>query len=222
MQLLDRIGDLFAAPEQTIVNTVNCYGVMGKGLALEFKRRYPAMFRDYVARCALPTDDARKVAIGRPYIYEEAGKLIINFPTKNHWRFPSKVDYIERGLSYFVESYAHWGVTSVAFPRLGCENGGLSWEAQVRPLMERYLGDLDIPVTVVSRVPISEQSAHQPASVVAEDLPRQYGLPGLDMHLTEPRSSKRGGRKSAHSKAPSARRASRSSKQQSPDSKLAH
>src|SRR6266508_7051622 len=102
MSITFRIGNLFDAPEQSIVNTVNCYGVMGKGIALEFKRRYPAMFQDYRTRCQLPSNHPSRLKVGHPYVFEESNKLIVNFPTKNHWRFPSKIDYIDAGLRYFV------------------------------------------------------------------------------------------------------------------------
>jgi O-acetyl-ADP-ribose deacetylase (regulator of RNase III) len=137
------IGDLFATQAQTRVNTVNCVGVMGKGVAQEFKKRYPAMFEDYAARCA-----RKEVRLGEPYPYRDAsGILIVNFPTKDHWRSPSRLADIERGLDYFVLHQAEWGVKSVAFPPLGCGNGGLSWE-EVGPLMYRKLRHLGIGVEV--------------------------------------------------------------------------
>jgi O-acetyl-ADP-ribose deacetylase (regulator of RNase III) len=188
-----RNGDLFDAHEQTIVNTVNCYGVMGKGIALEFKKRYPAMFRDYVERCSLPDGSPRKVAVGRLYVYEEAGRLILNFPTKKHWRFPSRSEYIEQGLAHFRENYHAWGVASIAFPRLGCENGGLDWETQVKPLMERYLSGLDIPLVVVTRTEIVRDGADRR---VEESERAQLTLPGMDG--TAPRR-RRGSRRAAQS-----------------------
>lgn len=137
------IGDLFASKVQTLVNTVNCVGVMGKGVAQEFKIRWPAMFEDYAERC-----QRKQVRPGRPYLYAKGpGKPIVNFPTKDHWRSPSKLADIETGLDWFVEHATTWGITSVAFPPLGCGNGGLEW-AEVGPLMYSKLSKLDIPVEI--------------------------------------------------------------------------
>jgi len=137
------IGDIFASKAQTFVNTVNCVGVMGKGVAFEFKKRYPEMFEDYVARCEL-----RQVKLGEPYLYlDPRGVRIVNFPTKSHWRAASRLSDIERGLDYFVAHAAEWGITSVAFPPLGCGNGGLEW-TEIGPLLYAKVHDLDIDVEV--------------------------------------------------------------------------
>ena len=137
------IGDLFESKAQTLVNTVNCVGIMGKGVAQQFKRRFPAMFEDYLRRVS-----RKEVRIGEPYPYRcSADLIIVNFPTKNHWRSASRLTDIEVGLNYFVQHYKDWGVQSVAFPPLGCGNGGLHWE-EVGPLMFRKLADLDMDVEV--------------------------------------------------------------------------
>lgn len=137
------VGDLFASRAQTLVNAVNCVGVMGKGLALEFKKRFPQMFDDYVERC-----QRKQVRLGEPYVFRnQAGTIVVNFPTKGHWRLSSRLIDIELGLDYFVAHYADWGVSSVAFPALGCGNGGLDW-AGVEPVMYGKLRDLPIPVEV--------------------------------------------------------------------------
>ena len=137
------IGDLFASQAQTRVNTVNCVGIMGKGVAQEFKKRYPTMFEDYAARC-----ERGRVRLGEPYLYrDKSGTLIVNFPTKDHWRSPSRLSDIERGLDFFVQHYIEWGVKSAAFPPLGCGNGGLSWE-EIGPLIYGKLGRLNIDVEV--------------------------------------------------------------------------
>lgn len=136
-------GDIFASRAQTLVNTVNCVGVMGKGIALEFKRRYPAMFEDYVTRCRL-----KQVRLGEPYVFRDlGGTMILNFPTKSHWRSPSRLEDIEEGLEYFVRHAADWDVTSVAFPPLGCGNGGLAWE-EVEPLIYRKLQGLPMDIEI--------------------------------------------------------------------------
>jgi len=137
------IGDMFSSHAQTLVNTVNCVGVMGKGVALAFKQRYPAMAEDYVSRC-----EKKLVRTGEPYLYKDLlGTMILNFPTKDHWRSPSRLSYIETGLDYFVENYSKWGINSIAFPPLGCGNGGLEW-SEVGPLIYKKLAHLDIDIEV--------------------------------------------------------------------------
>jgi O-acetyl-ADP-ribose deacetylase (regulator of RNase III) len=136
------IGDLFESKAQTLVNTVNCVGVMGKGVAEQFKKRFPAMFDDYADRCK-----RKEVRIGEPYLYRTSGVQIVNFPTKNHWRSPSRLTDIESGLDYFVDHAMAWGISSVAMPPLGCGNGGLEW-SEVGPLIYRKLHGLPIDVEV--------------------------------------------------------------------------
>ena len=137
------IGNLFESNAQTLVNTVNCVGVMGKGVALEFKKRFPAMFEDYVTRC-----ERKEVHLGEPYLYRDAsGRQIVNFPTKDHWRSPSRLADIERGLDYFVRHFRAWEIQSVAMPPLGCGNGGLEW-SEVGPLIYRKLHGLPIDIEV--------------------------------------------------------------------------
>jgi O-acetyl-ADP-ribose deacetylase (regulator of RNase III)/uncharacterized protein YwgA len=137
------IGDLFSSQAQTLVNTVNCVGIMGKGVAQEFKKRFPAMFVDYAYRCA-----RKEVRLGEPYLFKDpTGRLILNFPTKDHWRSPSRLSDIERGLDYFLGHYRKWGITSIVFPPLGCGNGGLHW-SEVGPLIYEKLHRLNIDVEV--------------------------------------------------------------------------
>lgn len=128
---------VFNTNAQAIVNTVNCVGVMGAGLALEFKLRFPKMYVDYVSRCR-----RQEVKVGKlSYYRDDNTPLIINFPTKNHWKYPSKLSWIEQGLQDFVQQYPQWGITSVAFPKLGCDRGGLNWN-DVYQLIKKYLQDL--------------------------------------------------------------------------------
>ena len=127
---------------QTIVNTINCVGVMGAGIALEYKLRFPEMFEYYVKRCR-----KHEVKIGIPYLYTHENISILNFPTKKHWRDGSELEWIELGLKYFKAHYKKWGITSIAFPKLGTEHGGLNWE-DVNKLMVRYLDNLDISVVI--------------------------------------------------------------------------
>lgn len=137
------IGDLFDSPAQVLVNTVNVVGAMGKGIAKDFKRIYPDMFKQYQALC----EDGR-LDTGTLWLYKTPHKWILNFPTKKHWRSPSKLDYVEQGLKKFVATYDKKEISSIAFPQLGCGNGGLDWPSQVRPLMEKYLGNLLIDVFI--------------------------------------------------------------------------
>ncbi len=135
-------GDIFDSKAQVIVNTVNCKGVMGKGLALAFKQRYPAMFPVYQQECK-----TGKLRIGKPTLYKQSTPWILNFPTKYEWKFPSKLEYLEKGLEYLVANYKKAGIKSIAFPKLGAQNGKLSWD-EVGPLMAKYLGQLDIDVYI--------------------------------------------------------------------------
>lgn len=136
---------LFAAPREfALVNPVNTVGVMGAGLAREFKRRYPEMFQEYAVRCA-----TERLTVGKLFFYRAPdARVIVNLPTKRHWQQPSQLDFIATGLRLFVAYYAAFDISAVAFPRLGCGLGGLSWESQVKPLMERYLDPLPIRVEV--------------------------------------------------------------------------
>lgn len=135
-------GDIFESPAQVIVNTVNTVGVMGKGMALSFKQRYPQMFERYKNAC-----EKHLLAIGKLMLFYEADHWLLMFPTKENWRNPSKLEYIEKGLIKFVSTYADKSITSVAFPKLGCGNGELNW-SDVKPLMERYLKKLPIDVYI--------------------------------------------------------------------------
>lgn len=138
-----KIGNIFESNMQTIVNTINCVGVMGKGIALEFKKKYPQMYKEYVGMCA-----RGEIKPGEPYLYRDIlGTSILNFPTKDHWKSPSKLSYIIDGLNWFIKNYAELSITSIAFPPLGCGNGGLSWEL-VGPIMYHTLKDLPIDVEI--------------------------------------------------------------------------
>lgn len=136
-------GTVFNINTQAIVNTVNCTGVMGAGIALEFMLRYPDMFEDYEAKCK----DKRIVTGKVDYYKHEDGQIIVNFPTKWHFKYPSKLIWIEQGLQDFVRTYQKYEITSIAFPKLGTSNGGLNWN-DVKALMEKYLDKLDIDIFI--------------------------------------------------------------------------
>lgn len=131
-------GNIFQSPAQVLVNPVNTVGVMGKGLALSFKKRYPEMFKKYRTVC-----ENGQFGIGKLMLYYALDHWVLLFPTKENWRHPSKLQYIEEGLQKFVDTYVNLNITSIAFPRLGCGNGELNWDV-VRPIMERYLKPLPI------------------------------------------------------------------------------
>jgi O-acetyl-ADP-ribose deacetylase (regulator of RNase III)/uncharacterized protein YwgA len=135
------IGNLFESKAQTLVNTVNCVGVMGKGVALEFKKRFPEMFEDYERRC-----QRREVKLGRPYLFKRlVPPWILNFPTKDHWRSVANLEAIVEGLKYLLNHYKEWDIISLAVPPLGCGQGQLEWRV-VGPTLYRYLSKMDIPI----------------------------------------------------------------------------
>src|SRR4051794_20469037 len=128
------VGDLFSSRAQTLVNTVNCVGVMGKGVALGFKQRYPEMYREYVKKCA-----RGEVMLGRPYLWSPIiPPWVLNFPTKDHWRSESSLEAIVGGLAYLKDRYREWGISSLAVPPLGAGLGGLEWRV-VGPTLYQHL-----------------------------------------------------------------------------------
>ena len=133
-------GDLLKADTDALVNTVNCVGVMGKGIALQFKRRYPDVFRAYEKACK-----RGEVTIGKMFVVEtgqlDGPKFIINFPTKKHWRSPSQLSYIDAGLKDLVRVIRDLRITSIAVPPLGVGNGGLNWR-DVEPRLTATFADL--------------------------------------------------------------------------------
>lgn len=134
-------GNLIHADVEALVNTVNTAGVMGKGLALQFKQAYPAMFRAYEAACK-----AREVQLGQVHIFDLGGlvggpRWIINFPTKGHWKSKSRIEDIAKGLRDLTAKVRELGICSIAVPPLGCGYGGLDW-ADVEPLIIDAFHDL--------------------------------------------------------------------------------
>ena len=128
-----RRGNIMEAEAEALVNTVNTVGVMGKGIALQFKKAYPENYAAYTKACK-----KGEVEVGKMFVLDRGElnkpKFIINFPTKRHWREKSKLEYIERGLEDLVRVMENLRITSIAIPPLGCGNGGLNWE-DVRPLI---------------------------------------------------------------------------------------
>jgi O-acetyl-ADP-ribose deacetylase (regulator of RNase III) len=143
-------GNLFESRCQVLVNTVNCAGVMGRGIALEFKNRFPEMFQQY-----RQYSEQGLIQIGKLHLWRQNSPWILNFPTKQHWRHPSKIEYIEAGLKKLAETYHQRGISSIAFPQLGSSLGGLNWLDQVRPTMLKYLKPLDVQVEIYEYDPFA-------------------------------------------------------------------
>jgi O-acetyl-ADP-ribose deacetylase (regulator of RNase III) len=133
-------GNLLEAKVDALVNTVNTVGVMGKGVALMFKEAFPKNFKSYEAACK-----QKEVRVGHMFVTETGDligpKWIINFPTKQHWRGDSKMEWIDAGLEDLKRIIVEKGIRSIAIPPLGSGNGGLKWE-EVRPKIEAALGSL--------------------------------------------------------------------------------
>ncbi|MBK8131493.1 MAG: macro domain-containing protein [Gammaproteobacteria bacterium] len=155
-------GDILRCEAEALVNTVNCVGVMGRGIALQFKNVFPENFRAYAAACK-----REEVRPGQMYVFE-TGQLtppryIINFPTKRHWRGKSRMEDIESGLRALVETIRARGIRSIAIPPLGSGLGGLDW-AQVKPRIEsalRVLDDVQVMVFEPAGTPASDQMQHR-------------------------------------------------------------
>ncbi|MEF8729335.1 MAG: macro domain-containing protein [Accumulibacter sp.] len=133
-------GNLLQAPAEALVNTVNCVGYMGKGIALQFKQAFPANFKHYEAAC-----HAGDLVPGKMMIHDNGGlvnpRYIINFPTKRHWKGKSRIEDIESGLNALVADVQRLGIRSIAVPPLGCGLGGLEWRV-VRPMIEQAFAGL--------------------------------------------------------------------------------
>ena len=186
-----RQGNLLEAEVEAVVNTVNTVGVMGRGIALMFKERFPDNYKAYVAACK-----AGEVCTGRMFV-TATGELsgprwIINFPTKQHWRQPSRIEWIEEGLLDLVRVVREKGIRSLALPPLGCGNGGLDWR-DVRPLIEAALTRLGgVEVTafeptekyqnVAKREGVRELTVAR--ALIAETV-RRYWVLGIECTLLE-------------------------------------
>lgn len=185
-------GNLLDADAEALVNTVNTVGVMGKGVALMFKEAHPENFKAYEDACR-----AKEVQIGKMFVTERRGEMfgpkwIVNFPTKAHWRFPSKMEWVVQGLEDLKRVIKEHGIKSVALPPLGAGNGGLAWK-DVRPQIESALGELnDVDVivyeptakyqNVAKRTGVEELTATR--ALIAE-LVRRYSILGFDCTLLE-------------------------------------
>ena len=183
-------GNLLEAKADALVNTVNTVGVMGKGIALMFKERYDDNFRQYAQACK-----AKQVHTGKMFVTEprelDGPRWIVNFPTKQHWRSPSRLEWVTEGLHDLRRFLLDEHVKSIAIPPLGAGNGGLDWPV-VREQIEQVLGDLDTRITVFEPTSIYQNVAKRsgvekltiPRALIAE-LVRRYWVLGMECSLLE-------------------------------------
>ncbi len=186
-------GNLLEANVEAIINTVNCVGVMGKGIALQFKQAFPENFAVYAKAC-----NAAEVQPGRMFVFERRDlvnpRFIINFPTKTHWKAKSRLEHVEQGLVDLVRVIREKQIKSIAIPPLGCGNGGLDW-ADVQPLIEQAFEQLPEveafvygpqPAPAVDAMPVATKApAMTRARALFIKLIEQYSLPGYRLSLLE-------------------------------------
>ncbi len=159
-------GDMFKSGADCLINTVNCEGFMGKGIAYQFKLNYPENNKAYIKACSNGT-----LHIGSLHYFNEDNKTIINFPTKNKWREKSRLDYIDKGLDELIRLLPNLKVSVIAMPPLGCGNGGLIW-SDVKDLIERKLKNCDKNLRFIVFEPSSsyKQIAKEPPQLSASSL----------------------------------------------------
>ena len=184
-------GNLLDANAEAVVNTVNTVGVMGKGIALMFKEQFPENYEAYVAACK-----AGEVEIGRMFVTAgvelKGPRWIINFPTKKHWRQPTKLEWIETGLAALKQVIREKKIRSIAIPPLGCGNGGLDWDV-VRPRIESALDDLEEVNVIVYEPTAKYQNVAKkkgvekltPARALIAEMVRRYSVLGIECTLIE-------------------------------------
>lgn len=148
-------GNIFTTDCQVVVNTVNCVGVMGAGIALECRLRYPEMYEKYIQFC-----DNKKINIGNLWIYKSTDKWILNFPTKKHWKYPSKKEYLRAGLEKFIDTYKSRGIDSIAFPLLGADKGGIPQEESLE-LMTSYLDQANLEIEIYRYDPKAKDDLYE-------------------------------------------------------------
>lgn len=186
-------GNIVEADTQAVVNTVNCVGVMGKGIALQFKQAFPENFQDYKRAC-----DANKVRPGRVHVHTtslmEYPKYIINFPTKRHWKGKSKIEDIERGLEDLVLKVEQLKIESIAVPPLGCGNGGLVWNDVYARIEEAFAAVPSVRLVVYAPsgspaprnvIVATERPLMTLTRAIFVKLVEQYSRPGYGLSLLE-------------------------------------
>lgn len=147
-------GNIFTSKCQTIVNTINCVGVMGAGIALEFRLRYPEMYKKYVNLC-----NEKKIAPGMLWLYKSPEKWVLNFPTKNDWKDPSEEEYLHKGLEKFIATYKVKNIQSIAFPLLGADKGKIDSETSLS-IINFYLKNIDIETEIYIYNPSAEDDLY--------------------------------------------------------------
>jgi O-acetyl-ADP-ribose deacetylase (regulator of RNase III) len=184
-------GNLLEANVEALVNTVNTVGVMGKGIALMFKERFPENYLAYEAACK-----AGRVRVGHMFVTERQSlvgpRWVINFPTKKHWRQPSKLDWVAEGLVDLKRFIQTHNIQSIAIPPLGSGNGGLDW-TEVKPVIAEVLGDLEnVTITIYEPTKTYQNVAKRagvekltPARALVAELVRRYSVLGFDCTLLE-------------------------------------
>lgn len=140
-------GNILDSEAEALVNTVNTVGVMGKGIALQFKRAYPNNYKSYNQACKNEEVEVGKLFVTKDGSVTSGEKIIINFPTKKDWRKPSEYEFIEKGLKDLLSVIDNYNIKSIAIPPLGAGNGGLEWE-KVKSMISQYLDKLDIEILV--------------------------------------------------------------------------
>ncbi len=161
-------GNIFTSNCHVLVNTVNCVGVMGAGIALECRLRYPELHEKYSKLC-----NQNRIHVGMLWIYKAPDRWILNFPTKIHWRNPSRKAYLHAGLKKFCNSYAERNIKSIAFPLLGADKGGIPKEESL-DLMRTYLDPLDLDVEIYTYDPMAKDELYDKTRdwVLSQDLDR--------------------------------------------------
>ena len=184
-------GNLLEADVEALVNTVNTVGAMGKGIALMFREQFPENFEAYKDACK-----RKEIVLGRMFVTESpelnGPRWIINFPTKAHWRFPSKLEWIQSGLADLRRVIVEKNIRSIALPPLGSGNGGLDWR-DVRPLIEAALSDLTGVDALVYEPTAAYQNVSKttgkegltPARALIAEMVRRYEVMGFDASILE-------------------------------------
>lgn len=165
--IIERRGNIFTSNAQSIVNTVNCVGVMGAGIAFEFRLRYPQMYVEYQKFC-----EQGLIEIGKLWRYKANDREILAFPTKKDWRTPSKEEYLHQGLQKFVATYRSLGINSVAFPLLGADKGGISPQRAFE-IMRMYLDECDIEVEIWYYDPKAKDDKYESLKALLQSLDKQ-------------------------------------------------
>lgn len=186
-------GNLLTSDVEALVNTVNCVGIMGKGIALQMKQAFPEMYKKYSKAC-----ENGEIKIGSVFTYHTGllynPRYIINLPTKKHWKGKSKIEYVNSGLDALINEIKKLNIKSIAIPPLGCGNGGLDW-SEVRPLIEKKLSGLNDTQIIVylpkgpppaKEMPINtEKPKMTRARALLIRLLELYKIPGYNLSLME-------------------------------------